>query len=184
MKFEFDDRQEEILFKMGSATMFSHHVEFYIQRCYIFFFSHSTELSEENIPNLLEKREKRTLGNLIFELQKAFELEDNFKERLERFVSDRNRFVHGLTVEDKYDLYTDEGMKNLEEFLEHFLREIIYFQEVFIGCNVASAEFMEWADKQKGIEHERDPILDTEYSKRAMEHYFQNFRIKESNQPI
>jgi hypothetical protein len=69
---------------------------------------------------LMEQTEferKQTLGDFVKKLKRRVKMEPNFKDKIHRFLSLRNTFVHNLSEVPGWDLKTEEGREVATAFL-------------------------------------------------------------------
>jgi len=96
--------------------------------------------SFEDFFRLNDAHRKATLGRLVLKLRDGFNLETGFLDRLERFLSDRNRFIHRLFFEEDFDLLTDEGCIATDIFLADLLGQASYVHDILQRATMDSMQ--------------------------------------------
>src|SRR5688572_23931725 len=112
-----DKEEMEILTMIGGTLILLQSAERTISRCMLFVFQKGEGLTLEDLEKEEKQARKKTLGQFIFELRKRVELEPDFDEMLERFVEDRNQFVHRIETVPGWDLESSEGRQAAHMFI-------------------------------------------------------------------
>jgi|GEM_PF-1580722 len=83
-------------------------------------------------------RDKGTLGSLIGHLGKRVELPKHFADTFERLLERRNVFVHKLFMAPWFNLRTEDGLYQLDEFMRGIRADAKVALHVLIAANLAS----------------------------------------------
>jgi hypothetical protein len=94
-------------------------------------FNLSTKEHDEKIDNYMLNLSKKTLGNLIRQLQEIVKVSDGFKERLEVALEARNYVIHKFFNDQGEKLFTIEGRKNALALLKE-KRKILFDCYLFL----------------------------------------------------
>jgi hypothetical protein len=101
---------------------------------------------------LKEGWKRKTLGNMLKCIEEAWDIEPTLKAGLELFLASRNRLIHGITTEERFDIRTRWGQEELIAFLTFFDIHARIFKSAFRASYFASIEFglHQWG-RPKGI---------------------------------
>lgn len=94
-------------------------------------------------------------------LRDTVEIEPEFDSRLRDYLKNRNLFVHGLFLDERFDLNTEEGRKRIEAFVDHIYHDVEYFRTVF------TAVYAQWRKAIDGEEQGLGTLSQTDKSKWA-----------------
>jgi hypothetical protein len=86
-----------------------------------------------------EPERKRTLGDFLKELRKLARIEPQFKNKLYRFLTMRNTFIHNLSEVPGWDVRTEEGREVATKFLSELLALAFEVSGVFMSLFTVSA---------------------------------------------
>ncbi len=91
---------------MGDLLPVLHRVEAAFAKSYFLALVELEEIWTWSIPDIISERSRRTLGQLAHPLKGKAKLTPGFERLLLRFVKNRNRFCHSLTMEKGFSLRT------------------------------------------------------------------------------
>ncbi|WP_262696459.1 hypothetical protein [Kordiimonas aquimaris] len=144
LPFEEDDIWHEpeihIVTGLGMLLIRCQEIEDYIARSFILGLSPKQKKKHKTLGELTNAWKKKTLGNLIKSIEEAWVIEPNFKENLDQFVKNRNQLIHGITVDERFDIRTNWGQRELLVFLTMFDTYSRIIKSVFRGAYYASFE--------------------------------------------
>jgi hypothetical protein len=83
-------------------------------------------------------RDKQTLGSLIRHLAERVELPDHFAETFDRLLERRNVFVHKLFMAPWFNLRTQEGLSQVDDFMRAMRADAKVALHVLIAASLAS----------------------------------------------
>ncbi|WP_141506271.1 hypothetical protein [Paenibacillus luteus] len=160
---------------IGRALTQCHEIEFLFSKSFIFAISEKQQKKYETVNDFLKGWEKKTLGGLFSAMQEAFDIEDDIKKAMDLFLEMRNNLVHGITITDKYDIYTDWGQRELLVFLDIFLSLCAPIKEIAASCLEVSIKYA----KRHLLDESGKKIL-TESSEELLSLFIECFRLKEN----
>jgi hypothetical protein len=109
-----------ILTMIGMCLASCQLIEFYISNSFILGLSKVQKEKYETINDLRDGWRKKTLGNMLKSIEEAWEIEPVLRENLRVFLANRNRLIHGITTEERFDIRTLWGQAELVSFLSFF----------------------------------------------------------------
>lgn len=109
-----------ILTMIGMCLASCQLIEFYISNSFLFGMSKSQKAKYETINDLRNGWKKKTLGNMFKSIEEAWEIETTLRENLNLFLANRNKLIHGITTEERFDIRTRWGQAELVSFLNFF----------------------------------------------------------------
>jgi hypothetical protein len=142
---EIDEIRFTTLALLGDAIRRFQELEDIISKCYLCF---SNEVEEDgevffqfsNSEHDIAKRKKLTLGRLVSELKKRNLFSEEAVEDFERFVEDRNRLVHRIFKEDKFqeldDMQTLSELQTIITDLTEDTHLYISIFDAFLGLHI------------------------------------------------
>ena len=83
--------------------------------------------------DLLEKHNKKTMGQLLNKLKEHRKLPEDFEERLNNFLNERNWLVHRLNRENHTDLYNPNKFNSLIARLDFINNESKALTEMMVN---------------------------------------------------
>jgi hypothetical protein len=72
-------------------------IEYYIVNSFLLGISKQQKQKYETINDLRNGWKRKTLGNMLKNIEEAWEIEPTLKANLELFLANRNRLIHGIT---------------------------------------------------------------------------------------
>lgn len=116
---------------IGICITAIHKIEKYITDSFIFAIGNERygEYSIKEVTSLWKR--KLTFGKLIKLIQERFEIDEDVYYALTLFLAQRNKIAHGLTMDERFDIDTVWGQKELVGYLALFLRNAWLLEEVF-----------------------------------------------------
>jgi hypothetical protein len=110
--------QTEFYGRIGKTLLRVQQTEAQLQICLSYFLRAGEAKTVEEIEAMAEADRKKTLGNLIEKIRERIVVQEDFNEKLTKFVEDRNALAHRFLKVDGVNLTTDEGLKKGIEFLK------------------------------------------------------------------
>lgn len=115
--------------------------------------------------------QKLTLGQLISALKKKVEVHQALKQVLARFLQSRNDFAHNITEIQGVDFETEQGVKNLRDFLD----ALDHDADVVLG--VFTAVLYRWQKTNHpdfDVGAQAEEVLERSYARHGpvLDHYF------------
>ncbi len=157
----FENGIEEILYKMmGMATKDCHEIEYFFSNSFIFAVSENQKKKYNTINDFINGWSKKTLGNLISSIEESFYIKEEWKICIKGFIEMRNKFIHGLTTKERYNINDEWGRRELISFLAIFLDYCEPVKAIAESCLIASLCFAN--DKLVNKDEEKIPIEDVE----------------------
>jgi hypothetical protein len=166
-----------IMAKIGMRLVVCHEIEFYLANSFLLGVSEKQEKKYVTFDELLDSRNKKTLGNLIRIIEELYDINETFKSGLELFLLMRNKLVHGITWEKRFSFHTKKGQRELDKFLDMFLELAMSMKRIFRGCFLASMDF---GNEMIKNEAGKSPIKFSKKEKEAIGFYLELFRLKEA----
>ncbi|MDR0841458.1 MAG: hypothetical protein LBN26_08790 [Christensenellaceae bacterium] len=114
-------------------------------------------------------KEKFTFGRLINLIKERYIIDETIDNALQLFLIQRNKIAHGLTKDDRFDIDTIWGQKEIIGYIALFLRnawvleevvESAYIVTIGVGFSIMKKEEVTDSDLIKSIEqYENDPYV-------------------------
>lgn len=123
---------------LGICITTIHKIENYITDSFIFAIGNEKygEFTIKEVTKLWKR--KLTFGKLIKLIQERYEIDEDIHHALILFLTQRNRIAHGLTKDERYEIETVWGQKELVAYLALFLRNAWLLEEVFESAFIVS----------------------------------------------
>jgi hypothetical protein len=151
-------------------------IEHYIAHSFLLGVSKRQKKQYETINDLVAGWKRKTLGNMIKSMEEAWEIDPDLKANLEIFLANRNRFIHGITTEDRFNIRTHWGREELMTFLAFFDVHARIVKLAFRASYYASIDF---ALHQWGADMKVPPKIFGRKHKREAATFFHFFTPKE-----
>jgi hypothetical protein len=164
--------QEDILKEIGLTLIVIHEVEFYLAKAFILFIDKEKGLPGKSFSDLFERWDKQTLGRLIRDITNRFDLEPEIGNALLGFVAMRNRLIHGITMEERFNFHTRKGQLELNRFVYVLFNMALVLVKVFRGCFIAGEELTNFVMEKKGI---APPFKLTKWEREQVGYYLKVF---------
>lgn len=126
---------------LGMCLIRCQQIEHYIAHSFLLGISKKQKAKYNTINDLRAGWKKKTFGNMLLCIEEAWEIEPTVKAGLELFVECRNRLVHGLTTNERFDIRTDWGQRELWAFLYFFDIHSRIVKKAFQASYYASIHF-------------------------------------------
>lgn len=126
---------------LGMCLIRCQQIEHYIAQSFLFGISRNQKRKYETINDLRAGWRKKTLGNMLESIQEAWEIEPTVKANLELFLKNRNLLVHGITTDERFDIRTLWGQRELLSFLNFFDFHSRIVKRAFRASYYASLDF-------------------------------------------
>lgn len=141
---ELTEDQKRVFSVAGQTLLMIQLAESSIQNCCVYVFKDQKELNLEDVYSAEEKTRKKTLGQLIKELQKRIKIHPQFESMLKTFVEDRNYFIHKMFNDPNSPITTKSDCDKIVEILSDLQDYAWNIGNVFLGC------FITWT-KESGV---------------------------------
>lgn len=114
---------DEVIERMlGKAITTIHRIENYITESYIFGIG-VERFSKYPIWEMTKLwKDKLTFGRLINLMEENFIINEDIKKSLQLFLTQRNKIAHGLTMDERFNIDTFWGKKEIVGYLALFLK--------------------------------------------------------------
>lgn len=134
----YEDMEEALNNIMGEALKMIHRIENYITNSFIFAVGNK-KYNNYKINELSKLwKSKFTFGKLIQLMKEQFDINEDVENSLELFLYQRNRIAHGLTKEERYDIDTIWGQKELASFFALFMANTVPLEKIVKSAHTAS----------------------------------------------
>lgn len=159
---KFTRSQEALYTLMGVCLARCQEIEKCISWSFVLGVNAKDKVKYKTISDMAAGWERKTFGGLIRSIEESYVLEAQFKEALGLFLEWRNRLVHGLVVQEQYDINTTWGQDETVAFLVRFefvsravrvaFRSAYWFSIEFANDNLlrASEDKIKLNRKQRG----------------------------------
>lgn len=131
----YEGLDETIDRMLGQCMIIIHRIEDYITDSFIFAIGNK---DYSNYTIRKHWKEKLTFGKLINLMKYRFELDGDFENALQLFLMQRNKIAHGLTKDERFDIDTLWGKKELAGFLALFIRNAFAIEPIIQSAYIAS----------------------------------------------
>lgn len=132
--------QMTLIHMLGHCVVRCHQIEDYIANSFIFGVSDSPKRKNETISEQTRRWKRKTLGGMFKIVQENFEMEPLVEASFDLFRENRNRIIHGITTEERYDIETKWGQDELFSFLYFFDLHSLIVRKAFRASFYASIE--------------------------------------------
>lgn len=133
-----EDIEEAIDRMLGKSITLVHEVEDNITNSFIFG-ADNDKYSGFTINEAINYWKKKfTFGRLIKLMEENFDIDEDVRNAFELFLQQRNKIAHGLTQEERYDINTLWGQKELVAFLALFITNAFAILPITEGALLAS----------------------------------------------
>jgi hypothetical protein len=156
--FEYDDEdiwsgpEKHLITMLGMCLVRCQQIENYITHSFLLGISEKQKKQYETINDLRLGWKKKTLGNMLHCMQEAWTIDPLVKMGFELFLQERNLLIHGITTEERFDIQTSWGQKELLAFLVFFDVHSRIVKKAFRAAYYASIDFaMKQWGKPKGL---------------------------------
>lgn len=128
-------------------------------------------------------KNKLTFGRLIELMENRFDIDSCVRKSWELFLVQRNKIAHGLTKDERYDIETFWGQKELVGYLCTFINNAILLKEVSESAYIASMSLgyhlmqKENKNNKKFLKDLNDFHSDP-YIKEKLSLFFDTFKLK------
>jgi hypothetical protein len=109
---KYPDLEPHLYSVIGIALSICHEIEYFLSKSFIFGITEEQKRKYETINDLWEGWSKKTFGQLIRLIQDGYNIEPILKNGLELFLHMRNKLVHGITNDERYNIHDEWGRKN------------------------------------------------------------------------
>ena len=126
---------------LGICLATCQQIEHYIAHSFLLGISKKQKQKYKTLKDLRDGWRRKTLGNMLKCIEEAWEIEPTFKANLELFLANRNRLIHGITTDERFDIRTHWGREELLAFLSFFDVHARIVKSAFRASYYASIEF-------------------------------------------
>lgn len=169
---------------IGKSMVLVHKLEDYITNSFIFAVGNK-KYSDFAISEVTKYWKKNlTFGKLINLMKENYDIDEDFEDSLQLFLQQRNKIAHGLTKEERYDIDTLWGKKEIVGFLALFLKNAFALEPVIESAYITSIGLgyfiMEKESKTipKELKEEIKNFYDDPYVVNELEVFNEMFRLK------
>jgi hypothetical protein len=126
LALEYDDEdiwpgpEIHLITMLGMCLVRCQQIEDYIARSFLLGVSKKQKSQFKTFNDLRVGWKKKTLGNMLQCMQEAWEIHPLVKASFELFLEQRNKLIHGITTEERFDIRTTWGQRELLAFLAFF----------------------------------------------------------------
>ncbi|MER9074776.1 hypothetical protein NKH80_18480 [Mesorhizobium sp. M0904] len=167
-----------IVTMLGMCLVRCHQIENYIVNSFLLGISKKQKLKYKTLNDLKDGWKRKTLGNMIASMEEAWEIDPMVKAGFQLFLEMRNRLIHGLTTDDRFDIQTSWGQRELLAFLYFFDIHSRIVKRAFRASFYASIEF---AIHQWGLPDGATKRILNKKQKEESDLFFHFFTMKEGN---
>jgi len=108
----------EFYAQLGRTLLQIQHAEGYLQACLSYFLRAGEATTVEAVEAMAAKDRKKSLGKLVKIIRERIVVQNDFADKLDKFVTDRNDVAHRFLKVEGVTLNTEEGLREGLEFLE------------------------------------------------------------------
>jgi hypothetical protein len=126
---------------LGICLVTCQQIEHYIANSFLLGISKKQKQQYRTIKDLRAGWRRKTLGAMLKCTEEAWEIEPILKANLELFLVNRNRLIHGITMDEQSDIRTHWGREELLAFLSFFDVHARIVKSAFRASYYASIEF-------------------------------------------
>ncbi|MBX9910237.1 MAG: hypothetical protein K2Z25_16165, partial [Beijerinckiaceae bacterium] len=126
---------------LGLCLIRCHQIEEYICNSFLLGISKKQKAKYKTLDDLKKGWKRKTLGDMIKSTEEAWDIHEDVKIGLSLFVSMRNRIVHGISLDDEFDIRNQWGQKELVAFLYFFDIHSKIIRKAFRSSFYASIQF-------------------------------------------
>jgi hypothetical protein len=144
---EYDDEdiwpgpERHLMTMLGICLVRCQQIENYIVHSFLLGISKKQKAQYETFNELRNGWKKKTLGNMLRCIEEAWEIHPLVKAGLELFLKQRNMLIHGITTEERFDIRTSWGQRELLAFLAFFDIHSRIVKRAFRASYYASMHF-------------------------------------------
>lgn len=175
---------EEVIENMlGYSLTLIHNIENDITNSFIFAVGNEKykDYSVEEVTKYWKS--KLTFGRLIELMESRFEIDPYVRMSLELFLVQRNKIAHGLTKDERYDIETFWGQKELVAYLCTFIENATLLKEISESAYIATMSFgynlmKEEKNVTKRFLKDMDKFHSDSYIQEKLSLFFSSFKLK------
>lgn len=164
----YEGMRETIDYMLGVCMTTIHRIENYITSSFIFAVGNKKYSNYTINEATTLWKDKFTFGKLIQLIEDRYEIDQVVHNSLNLFLTQRNKIAHGLTKDERYDVDTIWGQKEIVGYLALFLRnswvledivESAYISTMGIGFHLMKGEIKDPELLKIISDFENDPII-------------------------
>lgn len=116
----WDDRTITLITGLGMCMATCQLIEDYIARSFLLGISKKQKAKHATVNDITKAWRKKTFGDMLRCIEEAWEIEPVLKANLDLFRTNRNLLIHRITTDERFDIRTSWGQKELLAFLSFF----------------------------------------------------------------
>lgn len=180
---DYSGIRETIDKMIGTCMIIIHQLEKYITDSFIFAIGNKKydKLTIDDVKEFW--KEKCTFGRLLRIIEERYTIQEDTHNALKLFLYQRNKLVHGLTTDERFDIHTLWGQKEIVAFIAVFLKNSCLLEEVLESAYVATMSFGLFMAKENKSNKEIRKIASEFNNDQDIQEkcalFFENFKIKE-----
>lgn len=137
----YEGMRETIDTMLGNAITTIHRIENYITESFVFAIGNK-KYDDYTIKEATKYwKQKFTFGKLIQLIEERYEINKTIRNALDLFLVQRNKIAHGLTKDERYDIDTVWGQKEIVSYLALFLRNAWALEEIFEAAYITTMRY-------------------------------------------
>jgi hypothetical protein len=137
----FAGRTAHVITMLGLLLVRCHQIEEYVSRSFLPGISKKQKSKYQTMKELKAGWKKKTFGNMLKSIEEAWEIDPTVRAGFELFLDMRNRLIHGITTDERFDIRTEWGEKELISFLYLFDVHSRIVKKAFRSSYYASVQF-------------------------------------------
>lgn len=147
-KTTIDQLRDEIFTLTGVAVVQLQLLEYYISGCMAFVWKDKAHEIMSNLLSSNPKRRGETIGRMLSVLRQTIRLDPDLKNRLSRFVENRNNLIHRLFqgLARFGGSPPQDELEKTRQFILDLIHETLSLQKVFLGFFSAIGRKLREAD--------------------------------------
>lgn len=157
---------------LGKAITTIHRIENYITESFIFGIG-VERFSKYSIWKMTKFwKDKLTFGRLINLMEENFVINEDIRNSLQLFLTQRNKIAHGLTTDERYNIETLWGKKEIVGYLAIFFKNASLLEPLIESAYIFTMGFSFYIMKTSGYKIDR-------YQLKFMEQFESDLVIRE-----
>lgn len=138
---KFTQSQLQLFTLLGACVARCHEIEFLIAHSFVFGgLAAANQGSGETVHEVVERWKRMTLGQMVRLIEGTYEIDPMVNMALAGFLQMRNQLIHGITMDEQYDIDDPWGRGELVGFLALFEVGSRVLREAFRGSFYASID--------------------------------------------
>lgn len=177
-----DEGIEEVIdIMLGKALILIHEIENYIAKSYIFIIGNRKYKNYTINDAIRYLKDRLTLGNLINLMEEKYIIKEEIRNSLQLFLTQRNKIAHGLTKDERFDISTSWGQKEIVGYLALFLENGIVLKKVIESAYITTMAFsVHLLEKEENISKELENFKNDPCIQEKISLFNDVFKLKEN----